>query len=338
MESEPTLRNRGGSAHCDVQGRIDIAFDIDAGWAAVTKARERGDVSGEALALTVLGQALQEAGRTEEARFFHDQADETAPSSDVWLFQAEILMKRGIELAETGGDPETTWGNWFGKDERNAGIIRQREWALSGAGYAFDQAARIFQNAGTQEQSRNAAIWKRETLPRRIRHLMGPLESRPSAKDDYPSRDQAPSSSPRTAEVAQEAQDGAPGQWGNVHAAPVPAFEEIVVGFLAVKLLGPFLETFATKLGERFGESTSQALGRIRVTRRRNRTSRNLEIEDPQTFTSTVLVLPEEFTEEARLAVIELDVSAEEVRGKTLRWNPDTSTWQVVDDGPESSP
>lgn len=41
--------------------------------------------------------------------------------------------------------------------------------------------------------------------------------------------------------------------------------ETVVVGFLAVKVLGPFLEEWARKLGEQFGESTVRALGRIRV-------------------------------------------------------------------------
>jgi hypothetical protein len=129
----------------------------------------------------------------------------------------------------------------------------------------------------------------------------------------------------------EEAEETDAGPWAGGYPAPPPLFVEIAVGFLAVKLLGPFLETFATKLGERFGESTSEALGRIRVTRRRNRTSRNLEIEDPETFNPTVLILPEEFTEEARLAVIDLDIAAEEVRGTTLRWNPDMGTWQAAE-------
>ncbi|MFF4098811.1 hypothetical protein [Streptomyces sp. NPDC001903] len=323
----------------------DVAFDVRAAWEAVTKARERGDASGEALALTVLGQALHEADRSEEARYFHDQAAGAAPGRDVRLLQAEVLMKRGTELAETGGDPETAWGNWHGKDQRNAAIIRQREWALSAASWAFRQAGAIFWEIGERRNSSDAAYRDRATCPKRIRAVLGSVD--PSSLSAYvtsrirdqdwhedESRQQAGPASPSPAQdstAVEEVDEGGPSWRDDAHAAPASLLIEVAAGFLAVKMLGPFLETFATKLGERFGESASEALGRIRVTRRRNGSSRNLEIEDPETATPTVLVLPEEFTEEARLAVIELDVTTEQIRGATLRWNPASATWQVTD-------
>ncbi|GGW33069.1 hypothetical protein [Streptomyces griseoloalbus] len=51
------------------EGPADTAFDVDVAWAAVTRSRERHDASGEARALTVLGQALDEAGRSDEADY-----------------------------------------------------------------------------------------------------------------------------------------------------------------------------------------------------------------------------------------------------------------------------
>ncbi|MFI2909575.1 hypothetical protein ACG2OD_15170 [Streptomyces sp. PDY-4] len=72
------------------------------------------------------------------------------------------------------------------------------------------------------------------------------------------------------------------------------------------------------------------------MTRRHGANSRNLEINDPDTGIPTVVVLPEDFTEEAQLALIDLDVTAEEVRGTTLRWNPDTAAWEPVEDDQDS--
>jgi hypothetical protein len=72
--------------------------------------------------------------------------------------------------------------------------------------------------------------------------------------------------------------------------------------------------------------------------RRRGSADTNLEIDvetsdDPcDRDDPTVLVLPEDLTEEARLALIDLDVVAEGVRGTTMHWNPDTGAWEQVED------
>jgi hypothetical protein len=41
----------------------------------------------------------------------------------------------------------------------------------------------------------------------------------------------------------------------------------------------------------------------------------------------TTLILPDPLSDEAKLAIIELDVTASGVRGKTLRWNESTGIW-----------
>jgi hypothetical protein len=42
---------------------------------------------------------------------------------------------------------------------------------------------------------------------------------------------------------------------------------------------------------------------------------------------TTTLILPDPLSDEAKLAIIELDVTASGIRGKTLRWNESTGTW-----------
>lgn len=100
--------------------------------------------------------------------------------------------------------------------------------------------------------------------------------------------------------------------------------ETIIVGFLAVKVLGPFLEEWARKLGEQLGESTVRALGRIRVRHGENTPQGDgteLEASVPGTSEPTTLVLPDQLSDSAKLAIIDLDPAGELVRGKTLYWS-----------------
>jgi hypothetical protein len=303
----------------------------------------------------VLGQALDEAGRSDEADYLHRRAHDVAPDGTVRLIQAELLMQRGFELKRDGGDPDTAWGAWLGKDEREAEIVRRRERALSAAQSAFRQAGRIFRTVGMRERGDDAARRAHELLPSRFRQhswylqVLQPYTEEVDVNGDSgyaaastPDTTEPPTPvPPRASPVPRSGLPEKRGEAGAEHlggalASPGSLFEEILVGFLAVKFLGPFLEAFAGKLGEQFGESAVRALGRIRVTRRRDTDSRNLEIDDPNTGSPTVLVLPEDFTEEAQLALIELDVAAEEVRGTTLRWNPDTAAWEAAEDDRDS--
>lgn len=47
---------------------------------------------------------------------------------------------------------------------------------------------------------------------------------------------------------------------------------------------------------------------------------------------SPMVVLVEGMSDLAWLALFDLDVTAEELRGKTLRWDSDTSTWRPNDE------
>lgn len=108
-------------------------------------------------------------------------------------------------------------------------------------------------------------------------------------------------------------------------------FEEIAAGFFALKLLGPFAEAFASKLGERLGESAAAAASRIRLVRR-NVSSTKEELVVRQGTTQTIIVVSRTLTDEARLALIDLDVTADGIRGMTLQWDAESKTWRPAAD------
>jgi hypothetical protein len=114
-------------------------------------------------------------------------------------------------------------------------------------------------------------------------------------------------------------------------------WELAAVGFVAVKTLGPFLEAFATKLGEPLGESCAQALRRIRLYRlswgmtKRSTGGVEKKVDVKLPAGSVTLELPDPFTDEAKLAFIDLDVS--EVAGKTLGWDAASGKWTPRQDG-----
>lgn len=97
-------------------------------------------------------------------------------------------------------------------------------------------------------------------------------------------------------------------------------------GFVAVKFLGPFVEAFATKLGEGLGESAVAAAGRLRLLWDHGDGRRDLDVLTPGPQRTT-LVLPENFDDAARLAAIDLDLGAEGVQGAELHWDDATGTW-----------
>ncbi|MEF2528999.1 MULTISPECIES: hypothetical protein [Streptomyces] len=100
---------------------------------------------------------------------------------------------------------------------------------------------------------------------------------------------------------------------------------ELACGYVAVKFLGPFVESFAGKLGETLGESAVAAAGRLRLLWDRRSVRRDFDVVMPGE--RTTLVLPEHFDDAARLAAIDLDLEADGVRGAELHWDADAGTW-----------
>ncbi|MCX4673556.1 hypothetical protein OG453_44170 [Streptomyces sp. NBC_01381] len=90
--------------------------------------------------------------------------------------------------------------------------------------------------------------------------------------------------------------------------------------------LGQLGGAYLSKLGELLGESSASVLRRMWL-RRRDRSS-TLTITVDQA--ATVIVLPDgELTDEAKLALIDLDLTADGICGRTLSWDPETQTWRT---------
>jgi hypothetical protein len=293
-----------------------LEVEIDAAFEAFTHARENDDPSNEAVALTRLSQALEESNRSGEAADVHKQALAVACDSAVRYAQAQLLMKRGLAQATTA-----TLGSY------------EADYAWN----AFRRAAEFYSLAEASDDAERA---------RSEASRMGRL-SKPH---------------------------------GPIHG--IGDVQIIAAGFVALKVVGPFLEAFSKKLGEQLGESTARAISRIKLIHRsgeerplseeQEARANELIVEfDPRcpncrgtgttpsgrpcgpcnlvlkridlhpgefrrvkvkrltidTQPTTTLILPDSLSDEAKLAIIELDVTADGVCGRTLTWDEATGTW-----------
>ena len=99
---------------------------------------------------------------------------------------------------------------------------------------------------------------------------------------------------------------------------------------LIAAAVSPFVTAFATKLGERLG--TEVMIKRLSWRERRRRRG-ELVVESPYT-PSITLEVGTGLTDEARLALIELDVGRPELWGHRLRWDEGVKAWLPVPDRP----
>ncbi|MEN3308890.1 MAG: hypothetical protein V7603_5092 [Micromonosporaceae bacterium] len=144
--------------------------------------------------------------------------------------------------------------------------------------------------------------------------------------DETPESDRAASSDDRADlwDTVTLTQAGGQGGGGDI-------LEYAAGGFLALKVLGPMAEAFAQKLGEHLGESAIAAARRIR--RRRARyDDQSTPLWDCLTIDGAkgarTVIMIDDFPDEARLALIDLDVTADGIRGWTLQWDPDAGAWR----------
>jgi hypothetical protein len=104
--------------------------------------------------------------------------------------------------------------------------------------------------------------------------------------------------------------------------------EEIAAAALMVKLLNSFLDAYAKKLGEKLGESTAAAAGRLRTHLLGRKAGAISPVNDEAGV--TILVVAADLTEEARLALIDLDVTDPALSGAMVRWNAEEARWRPV--------
>lgn len=256
-------------------------FELDAAWQAVLTARERGDASTEALALTGLGQALCEASRWLESDHIHELAAEKTDTDAIAVAQARALLRRGEEVEAYTESMED--------HELHVALVRAER--------AYEQAAAILGRLEGRQAELHAIALHRAADARRRWPLVAP----------------------GIAEVA-------------------------FIGFIAVKLVGPFVEAFAKKLGEQLGESTVRALGRISLHLGHGGKSHDeLTVQttdaqwDPEAErvyvppARTVFVLPTDLTDAAKLAIIDFDVTAPEHQNRVMLWNEAMASWQAIE-------
>jgi hypothetical protein len=100
---------------------------------------------------------------------------------------------------------------------------------------------------------------------------------------------------------------------------------EAVMYGAAVAIFGKaFLET----LGSRTGESAANLPGRVvDLVRARKRRSGKTETYLSVGSSAATIVVTEDLPDEARLALLELDVTTAEVRGKQLFWDSHSQAW-----------
>ncbi|MFD9565320.1 hypothetical protein [Streptomyces sp. NPDC059994] len=109
-------------------------------------------------------------------------------------------------------------------------------------------------------------------------------------------------------------------------AAPT-AIELLVIATVVT----PFVTAFATTLGEQLGQRVTVV--RPRSWWRRRRQGSELEVTVARTGRSVCRIeVGPDLTDDAWLALIDLDVTRPELRGHLLRWSEDAKAWLPVPD------
>ena len=109
-------------------------------------------------------------------------------------------------------------------------------------------------------------------------------------------------------------------------AREIPLWEAAI----AAGTLGPFVTAFCTELGKRLGGAAADRVSQVHLRRkRRDPTKADLFVEFDDSV--TVLELEEGLPDEAKLALLDLDMNAESIRGQRLRWNVEEQAWLPTD-------
>lgn len=314
--------------------------DLGAATRALAAARTQGDRRAEADALSRQVLALEGLERPDEASAARRQYDQVARELDEQAARDRLEAARRILDATRGQDrrrreevdalyalADALYG--VGRmDEAIAAASNARRLSLEWSErFNRDRAAEAAQALATARE------WgDQEAEARAGRALAAALEPLERSEEAEHLRQQYGRDHKAAADVSRF----------------VLSLPEIVGGFAAVKLLGPFLEAFAKKLGERLGESTSDAMHRISLRLRRGqgqvevamgttgkeapeildaseRDSSSVDLLDRRHESATI-VLPSDLTDDARWALIDLDATA----GGTYTWDSRANKWREM--------
>ena len=102
---------------------------------------------------------------------------------------------------------------------------------------------------------------------------------------------------------------------------------ETVTAVVAATAVVPYVEALAADLAKRTTEMLTFD-GRLRRRGDRIRAA-ELRVSSTSRKVQTVIFLTGELSDEAHLALMDLDLSDDRYQGKTIYWNAETSTWDV---------
>jgi hypothetical protein len=341
--------------------------DLDAAWQQVVGARARHDENAEARALTLLAQALHLEGRSKEAFAIGEEVIDRA-----WHcpFQRDIQMKLSEGLREEAFATRAEAIDCAHLAEAKA----RRDLATARGVFAAaaDGLGRGAEATDWRQERRDCARRchvERDVLMQLYEILMqwGTRQEEAARREeadhsidaylDWPDH----GSDPALFRSAHVAYDQALDALNALADAPEPLKEEVrkrasavtpppepghmlvpeavaatvIAGFLAVKALGPFLEAWATKLGELAGESTARMLGRIHMTKIRHRGRGGSELPEDRTELVAALpngylmiILPRHLSDAAKLALIDLNPAGLTDRTtRALYWCANAGAW-----------
>jgi hypothetical protein len=109
----------------------------------------------------------------------------------------------------------------------------------------------------------------------------------------------------------------------------VPGFTHLDLAetVVAVSALTIFCKAFLEALGKRAGDGLVD-LVRTHVQRKGKPEEYHIGVDDGSAAT---IAITEDTPDEARLALLDLDVTADDLRGKVLRWDRSASAWLPAD-------
>jgi hypothetical protein len=104
--------------------------------------------------------------------------------------------------------------------------------------------------------------------------------------------------------------------------------EAVIIAFS----VGNFFSAFFQALGQRAADGAAKRVGDLVLRRIRRKNEPDEYQIGADDGSSATIAITEDTPDEARLALLDLDVTADEVRGKLLRWDSSASAWRPADD------
>jgi hypothetical protein len=339
--------------------------DLDAAWQQVVGARAQNDENGEARSLVLLAQALHLQGRSKEAFAIGDEVIGRAQycpiQRDIRMKLLEGLREEAFAIREEASD----CAHMAEAKARRDLAAARGVFAVAGDGLKRDEAIdwgqersdcarhchverdvlmELYEISIQWATRQEEAARRREKIDHSSDRYLHRLEQGTDSalfRSAHAAYHQALDALNALANAPEPLKDEArkratavtpPLEPGYAKVAPEVVVEAVVAGFLVVKVLGPFLEAWATKLGDLAGESTARMLGRIhmrKIRRRGGKLAKNrteLVADLPNGY--LIIILPHHLSDEAKLALIDLDpTDFTERPTQTQYWCANAGAW-----------